>query len=66
MIIIKEIKLDELKKTRQELKLLIEAAEVRIILRIEDLSRRISRLEKENEKTAEIIEILERDSLELI
>lgn len=66
MIIIKEIKLDELKKTRQELKLLIEAAEVRIILRIEDLSRRISRLEKENEETAEIIEILERDSLELI
>lgn len=64
MSITNENIIDEIRRTKQELKALVEALEVRITLKIEDVNRRINKLEIENEQLANKIENLERKSKE--
>lgn len=64
MSITNEIILEELKKNKQELKSLIEAVEVRITLKIEDLNRKINTLQSKNAENTNRIESLERKSKE--
>lgn len=64
MSVTNEVILEELKKNRQELRSLIEAVEVRITLKIEDLNRRINTLEFKNAENTDRIERLERKSRE--
>lgn len=56
--------IDEIRQTKRELKSLIEAVEVRITLKIEDLNRRLNKVEKQNKLFEEKIEQLERKSRE--
>lgn len=59
-----EMVINEIKLTKQELKSIIEAVEVRITLKIEDINRRLSKVEKQNQLFEEKIEQLERKSKE--
>lgn len=52
--------IDEIKKNRTELKNYIEASEVRILLKIEELNVKVKILEKENEGLKNKVEYLER------
>ncbi|KAG5879599.1 hypothetical protein JTB14_025246 [Gonioctena quinquepunctata] len=52
--------IDEIRQTKQELKSLIEAVEVRITLEVEEINRRLNKLEKENKLIQERTENLER------
>lgn len=56
--------LEEIKQIKLELKSVIEAAEVRITLKVEEISRRINKLEKDNNFTAGKLEELERKTKE--
>ncbi|KAG5865271.1 hypothetical protein JTB14_006491 [Gonioctena quinquepunctata] len=49
-----------LRQTKQELKSLIEAVEVRITLKVEEINRRLNKLEKENKLIQERTENIER------
>lgn len=64
MSVTNETILEEIKKNRKELKALIEALEVRVSLKFEDLSRRISYIEQENVILKDSIEKLERKTRE--
>lgn len=50
----------EIKRNSQELKSLIEAVEVRLSLKVEDINRKITKLEIENEKLTTSVEFLDR------
>lgn len=52
---------DEIKKTRTELKHYIEASEIRILMKIEEINERVKTLERENEGLKKKVEYLERD-----
>ncbi|KAG5877264.1 hypothetical protein JTB14_009760 [Gonioctena quinquepunctata] len=52
--------IDEIRQTKQELKSLIEAVEVRITLKVEEINRRLNKLENENKLIQERTENLER------
>lgn len=56
--------LEELRQTKQELKLIIEAAEVRLTLKVEEINNRLNKLERENYRLKEELEVLERKSKE--
>lgn len=64
MSITNENILEEIIRSKQELKALVEAIEVRLTLKIEDLNRRTNRLEIQNEHIINKIENLERKSKE--
>lgn len=53
--------LEEIKRNRTELKHFIEASEVKILLKIEELNARVKALEKENEFNKNKIEFIERN-----
>lgn len=51
--------IEQIKKINDELKLFIEAVEVRLTLRIEEINRKVVHLKKDNDKLKNKIEILE-------
>lgn len=52
---------EEIKKNRTDLKHCIEASEIRILLKIEEINERVKSLEKENERLNKKVEYLERE-----
>lgn len=64
MSVTNEIILEEIKKNKEELKLLIEAVEVRLTLKLEDLNRRLIKVEAENELLTNKLEKLDRKQRE--
>lgn len=54
-----ELILEEIRKSRQELKATIEAVEVRISLKIEETNRKLNKIEKEYKEISEKIEKIE-------
>lgn len=54
--------IDEIKKGNDELKLFIDAVEVRIMLKIDEINRKVVNLEKENQELKDRIEKLEREN----
>lgn len=54
--------LEEIKKNRTELKNCIEASEVRVLMKIEDLNERVKQLEKSNQQLQNRVEYLEQSS----
>lgn len=56
--------IDEIRCTKQELKTVIEAVEVRLSLKVEEINREVYRLKKENRLLHETIEKLDRKSKE--
>lgn len=54
---------DELVKTRNEIKNLIEASEARLLLKIDELRNNVSQLQKENNFLSEEIENIKRENI---
>lgn len=52
--------LEEIKKSRQELKATIEATEVKVLLKIEEINRRLNKVEQQNIEIEEKLEQLDR------
>lgn len=52
---------EEIKKNKTDLKHFIEASEIRILLKIEEINERVKTLEKENEGLKKKVEYMERD-----
>ncbi|KAJ8962755.1 hypothetical protein NQ318_001153 [Aromia moschata] len=55
-----ELILEEIKKSKQELKASIEAVEVKVLLKIEEVNRRINALEQKNKNLEDKLENIER------
>ncbi|KAJ8933179.1 hypothetical protein NQ318_006473, partial [Aromia moschata] len=55
-----ELILEEIKKSKQELKASIEAVEVKVLLKIEEVNRRINSLEQKNKNLEDKLENIER------
>lgn len=54
--------LEEIKTSKQELKCLIEAIEVRALLKIENLNEKITKLQKENSELQNRLELVDRET----